>query len=516
MSAAKVTLGMNYMTLEMAVFPQALDKLLSFASVLKEPIKVKATDNRGRDITKKIYTEQKRLYRRDPGNCPVTGGPGVLVTTYPGFAARVIGALQELGFEVQFVDGRRQFPRLDLERATARLRPHQKPVALEALAAGGGMIQCPTGYGKTFLTAGIIEAFDQAELDLRGTPVTVVVSPSVDLCMKNWRSLEKILSDRDVGIRCTGKTRMTDDIMVITPESLPHIPRERVGLLIFDECHGVSDVRANTILSFPHAIRYGMSATPTGRGDGGDLLVEGALGPVVVRRTFKQAVAEGAIVPVQVYWLELPRPQDSWRYYVDKQTTQRHGLWRNNNYNQLIAALMEDIIPKEMQALTVVGTLQHMDWLLHSFRHRDLVAHTHAEKKAEGFSHVQSRSKKQREDIYRGMENGSIKRCISSGIFRTGVDFPDLGLIIKAEGMASEIIAQQLPGRTTRLADGKTHGILIDFWPSWDRVDKTGHGDFEDGALLKDAKERRRVYTKILELDQAFVTPEQLYHALHG
>ena len=43
------------------------------------------------------------------------------------------------------------------------------------------------------------------------------------------------------------------------------------------------------------------------------------------------------------------------------------------------------------------------------------------------------------------------------------VDFPQLSVLIRAEGAISEVSSTQIPGRVSRLFEGKHVGVLIDF-----------------------------------------------------
>lgn len=48
-------------------------------------------------------------------------------------------------------------------------------------------------------------------------------------------------------------------------------------------------------------------------------------------------------------------------------------------------------------------------------------------------------------------------------MLNTMVDFPELAVLIRADGATSKIASSQIPGRLSRLAEGKTSGVLVDF-----------------------------------------------------
>jgi superfamily II DNA or RNA helicase len=83
-------------------------------------------------------------------------------------------------------------------------------------------------------------------------------------------------------------------------------------------------------------------------------------------------------------------------------------------------------------------------------------------------------------------EAGTLKKVIATDVWSTGVDFPQLSVLIRADARASEIMDVQAPGRVVRRHDasGKDHGLVIDCM------------DYFDGALMRRSIERKRTYTK--------------------
>ena len=77
-------------------------------------------------------------------------------------------------------------------------------------------------------------------------------------------------------------------------------------------------------------------------------------------------------------------------------------------------------------------------------------------------------SKKDVEALQEDFSTGKERRAIATSIWSTGVDFPELAVIIRADGGASKIKDVQMPGRVARLSKGKDRGILIDFSDSFD------------------------------------------------
>jgi len=357
---------------------------------------------------------------------------------------------------------------------------------------------------NTHTMAGIIRGFSRAELTARNTPLTVVVTPGVDLAKKNAQALEDILgNERDVGLVCTGIRDFSDDVQVITPESLHNIDLKNCGLLLYDEVHTLSSSRADSVMEATHAIRYGFSATPTGRCDGADLVVEGCFGPIVYKKTYQEAVEDGAVVPIEVIWIPTSMPR-RWRQFKTRDGTYRNGVWNCGDFHQLTKNIL-DKIPEDMQTLAVVDKLSHMDNLL---QYAPELAYVHGSERDKDLVKLEPKTlkgipRKKREEIYKLVESGEAMRVVSSGIYRTGVDFPKLAVLLNLAGMQSSIINTQLPGRTGRTSDGKDCAFLIDFWHGWDwNVNKSGKN--VPGPLLKDCKAREKVY-RALEFSQRSV-----------
>lgn len=485
MEQITVHCGDSYVLVE-PVVPDELIKLLSYwhRSLEIDP----ATHKRiAKGSTRNLFTLAQEI-----------GLDGVLahrLITLPGFAKTILRELVELGYSPTIVDERTPRPKYSMAAGLVGLRDYQLECAYTAIWSGGGIISAPTGWGKTHLIAAIIRAHDPEELCFRNTSLTVVVTPGVDLAKKNYRALQEQLPGRIVGLVCTGVKRFSEDVQVVTPESLDHIDLKNAGLLFYDEVHTLSYSRAESVMRAAKALRYGFSATPSGRFDGADKVIEGVVGPVIYRRTYQEAVVDGAVVPLRVYWLHCPEVA-GWRHFSTHDANYRNGIWRNGRLHELVGQIWQRI-PDELQALGMVDKLEHLNLLLPFLGG---VAYAHGQTGQEyltskRFTNLCAVSYEDRNRIYAALADGSLKRVVSTGIYRQGVDFPQLTVLLNLAGMKSEIIAGQLPGRTSRLSDGKTYGIIVDFWHGWDTYAK-GTRNLA-GTLLRDDMNREQVYRSL-------------------
>ena len=66
-------------------------------------------------------------------------------------------------------------------------------------------------------------------------------------------------------------------------------------------------------------------------------------------------------------------------------------------------------------------------------------------------------------DIMRGaFSKGTLRYIIATTVFRQGVNFPKLEVLIRADGTVSSVDGIQIPGRLSRLDEDKDCAYLID------------------------------------------------------
>lgn len=324
---------------------------------------------------------------------------------------------------------------------------------------------------------------------------------------KNAAELQLLLPWRRVCV-VDGGCPKSDDIIVTTPESMHYVDPDTIGMIQYDEAHTLSLARATTLLKARRAMRYGFSASCEGRFDGGDMVSEAVLGPIIYNRTYAEAVAEGAIVPIEVWWLEAPCPEDEAQWQLggrSREASYRYGLWRNQELHKLLGGVWREL-PADAQALMIAQSLEHVSSLLPHLTTDTVQVHGQVGAVKEGryksrYANIQPVSAKERKRIYHGIANNEIKRVISTGIYRQGVSFNNVAAVVNVSGMGSKIIAQQLPGRACRNAKNKDIGVLIDLWFPWDLEPytnkKTGVESLRPGHLQRDSLSRQKVYASL-------------------
>lgn len=464
-----------------------------------------------RSTDEKLYTVQV--------GAGADGGVARTCFTLPGFAKRCKDHLRACGYEVEVVDSRTPMPPPDMAKAMTGLREYQYELVYRMLMSGGGVLSGATGLGKTHIIKALCNAYPHETLMQRGTPTVVVAVPDKDITQKNYDDLRELLPDRDVGLIMSGRNKPSDDIQVITLDSLHKLDADDVGVLIVDEMHtAASDTRAQELLRFTKARVWGVSATPDGRFDGKDVVAEGIFGPIVATFSYEDGVKAGCLVPVKVFWIECPEPNiglSNYERYKTRDQRYKWGVYNNRPLNMLVGRIFASL-PKDLQALGMLQFTKHMEQVLRGCADagvKPLPTQCHAgtdpaEFPASSFWHVHAITAKERKDIYERMKNGEVRQAVSTHVWKQGVNFADLRVVVNLGGGGSEIVAKQVPGRASRKVDGKDGAYIIEFRHYWDTAKSPKTGRLTPGPVLRDDKARMKIYEQ-LGFEQLMIQDER-------
>ncbi|ATB43042.1 DNA helicase [Cystobacter fuscus] len=219
---------------------------------------------------------------------------------------QVVLRLRELG--EAYEDRARRFEPLEVDlTAPVEPFPHQK-AALEAwLKAGGrGLVELPTGAGKTLLA---VLAIVQVKRP------TLVVVPTLDL-MTQWQGVLSRHLGQAVGM-LGGGVSDRQPLTVTTYDSAAmqtEFHGNRFGLLVCDECHHLPAPSYRFIAEGSLApYRLGLTATLE-RTDGGERVCEELLGPLVHRTDIRELQGR-FLAPYEVRRIEVPlTPEEQTRH----------------------------------------------------------------------------------------------------------------------------------------------------------------------------------------------------------
>ena len=362
-----------------------------------------------------------------------------------------------------------------------RIIPGQDECLANVVASDGGIIAATTGYGKGVIKQMICRMFPKAKIH--------VTTKRVTLAEQHYKNLLKTIPS--VGFVGGGK-RSFGRVTVFSADSLHHGMGD-ADILLADELHElVAPSYARVLGRYTRTRFYGFSATPTGRSDNRDIVAEALFGPVIYRMPYQQAESAGRVVPITVEWLKCTEgpPLQGVRNFTMRE---RVGVWRNDKRNELIAERVKKFGDDD-QVLVMVKTIDHAVRLKKLLPEYTLVHAADGMDEQRLLKYIRegylgdgdvAMSKERLGFLREEFAAGRLKKVIANYIWSTGVDFPLLSVLVRADAAASEIGDSQIPGRICRRVAGiKESALLIDVWDEW------------DSTFVKRSQSRRRNYTK--------------------
>jgi len=365
-----------------------------------------------------------------------------IIQTFQGFLDPMMRLATKQGVPFEVLDRRTWFPEPKLELAHGFRCGQAELFNTFIKPQRSGLLQAVTRYGKSTIIANVMRVYPGVR--------TVLAAPGVDLLGQLVDDMRKKLPGREVLGIFTGSrnTKQSNDITITSLDSLHKVDAESTQLLLIDEPHAaVSESRAPMLAKFRNARIHGFGATLSGRFDGADKLMDGIIGPILARRTYLEAVAEGAICPIKVWMIKVSFSE--FRCH-NRDLAYRQLIYQNQGFNQLVKAISTDVVPGSYQTIIFADEKKQIE-LMNTFVQSGVQA-------------VASKMKTtERRELFGRMVRGEIKRCIATDIFSTGVTFPDLRVIVNACGGGGGITSTQKPGRLAEVRPDKVCGHVIDF-----------------------------------------------------
>lgn len=280
-----------------------------------------------------------------------------------------------------------------------------------------GIIKLATNAGKGRVIAGIISAFPNIEF--------LVLAHRKDIVSEIVKECNKFLT--------------TANYEISTFQSAKNYEVGMFGGVLIDECPSVA---ANTFSKVVGEctnanIRVGFSATPE-RSDGKDYMIEACVGQPIIEIGQQELVKRGISVKPKIY--VIPFKVDSFGGgYADIEEL----LVNSTDRNEIIV----DLARGKSQVVILFRRLEHGK-LIHGL--------------LPGSVYVDGNfSQAKREDIKQDFIDGKISCLVSSNIFDTGVNLPNMTTLILAwAGKSPHGLVQKI-GRAVRNSEGKTG---VDIW----------------------------------------------------
>lgn len=385
-----------------------------------------------------------------------------------GMSKRVVALLKRMGYEITGVDTRdrsRYFPEPDWSCVDeSSLRPGQLEVLQAVVKADGGMIVCPTGFGKSHIIVLLTRMYRTLRF--------LIVAPGISETENLYARLAKTTDD----IAMLGGSSNDDPdrrIVVSTSKSFLKADLRRVDMFIFDEAHacGNNKITQDILDNVRGSRMFGFTATNGGRSDKADILMEALYGPPLVKYGYDDAVKAGNVTPIEVQAWSVPGSVKSSASPYGNALTQnnRRFYWNNTARNLLIKAIAESV-PENEQLLIMVDKVEHLirlgamlpGYALVCGDNHDLAEEARRMKLSLDNNRLGD-NRREYAALRDEFSNGTLRRVISTYKWKQSVDFCQLSVLIRADGGRSPIISTQVPGRLSRLSPDKKTGLLIDF-----------------------------------------------------
>lgn len=366
-------------------------------------------------------------------------------------------AAPSAGVALQVVD-QRGSPPCSIDRAAdlAWLRPDQLGAVEDMAAAGRGLLQAPTGSGKTEVFIALTRVFPCEWL---------LVVHRLDLVEQTAARYLKRTGETAGTFLRGGWSRGTGNATVATFQSVREASRRRrksyldfrdaVQAVFVDEVHAQpAGSFYRVTMSLKNAYyRFGCSATPLMRGDLAALRTVGALGPVVHQTTVREMVDLDLLARPRVRMVRMRHKHDEcWSWHE----VYKRCLVRSAERNGLVADMVERAAKP---ALVFVDHLEHARALRPELEARGLLVAL-----ADGHDWKDARAR-----VLGRLGRGELDAVVCTVIFQEGIDVPELRSVVVGAGKASAVAAVQRVGRGMRKVAGKDE---FEVWDVWDRSQK--------------------------------------------
>ena len=320
-----------------------------------------------------------------------------------------------------------------------------------------GCYKAPPRSGKTRVAAAIIDSLPKYR------PALFLVDKK-ELVQQSVEALEEVLGYKvgalGGGYTCSPSQDLRQPgVLVATVQTLNSRLMEwgewlsKVKLCICDEVH---HFQAPTNVKLLHYLQtvwrvYGLSGTPY-TNNGRDLVLEGAVGPVIAETSYEELIAADRLTRPVVIFEQLPStsylPSVNWQEVYDQ------VIVENPLRNFIIKDFVDWCRANDQTCVVLVERLPHGEYLSNLLR----CPFTH------GSQDMGSRSR------ILGDLRSRKERVVVTTLYREAIDIPSLNAVVNAGAMKSPIrLYQGL--RNTTASEGKLVAPVLDFMDRGDFVE---------------------------------------------
>jgi len=333
-----------------------------------------------------------------------------------------------------------------------------------------GIAVLPTGTGKSFLAATIIQEAQRSAL---------ILAPTIDLILQWQRKLEEWFQ-QPIGL-LGGGTNEIKDITVSTYDSAK-IHAEHLGnrfcLMIFDECHHLpSPAYSIMAQSYLAPYRVGLTATPSSEPDREQAL-DDLIGPIFYTKQIQQLSGK-FLSPYEVITQEVELTEEEraeYEYhrgvYLNYREKVPNLFGRKNSWEKFVMycyrsaegreALQSFRIQKQI-SVSASEKMKALSEILIRHNNARILIFTNDNKTAYFISSLfllplitHETKAKERKQILENFRSGKWPFLVNSRVLNEGVDVPEANIAVVISGTSTVREHVQRLGRILRKQDNKT------------------------------------------------------------
>lgn len=329
------------------------------------------------------------------------------------------------------------------EQEKIKLRDYQLDIINQTLNSDKStLIQVPTGGGKTIIAKEII-----VDLVGRQNLQVLFVAPKIIL-MQQTEKVFKSLNPHVVhGVNQYDKNHKVLVSTIQTASKRDINP----DVIIIDEVHYGYEGKMieRLIKDKPNTRVIGLSATPYDK-DGKQLK---GFDLVLDKYDTKYMVENKHLVNIEAHVLTKIRKLETVRETGGDYNLQELSkiVCNNQTILEIVGSTAEHIL-KYKKAIVFAVDINHAELLTKAYQNEGFAAKV-----------IHSNLNQQEREIeLRRFKDGQTKILVSVAMLTTGFDMPDADVAIIARPTKSQNLYKQMVGRVLRLAENKTHAILLD------------------------------------------------------
>ena len=373
---------------------------------------------------------------------------------FTGFVPRIRKQFPSATITTEFTEPLEKFMTPTLKGIT--FRPDQFKLMAHAIAHKRGLVQSPTGSGKTILQLGIISAMPK-------TFCCLVLAHTKDIVTQTYEELCKFGFKARTQIVMEGyKPTLTKPIVVATIQTFTKYPVDDYmtyfDMVIIDEGHHISSFDGNyyqvlSTLLAPYRFAFTATKSPNKEAE---MALEGLVGPTVARMNINEAATLNIIAKPKLRLIKLPENHNIRQTCRSYNEVVKHGIVGSVARTEKICNLVQNGIKRGKVTLVMVNQIEHGNKIQAELKDRG-VDIPFVQGVTDGLQRIK---------VKNDLISKKLLAAICTGIWKEGINIVSINTIILAHLGKSELVTLQSIGRGLRRSDEKDSVTIVDFYDS--------------------------------------------------